>query len=135
MDSLDRLRHLTSKLAADPYASVEEMFQTATSLLCIAGGDGFFKKVSPSWTLVTGWTEKELTAQPWIDFIHPADVFKTERAHADMLNGYPAANFVNRYRCKDGSYKTLLWNTPPVSPGGVTYASAVDVTELAKIFS
>ena len=37
-------------------------------------------------------------------------------------------DFVNRYRCKDGSYKYIEWNSLP-GVGNFIYASARDVTE------
>jgi signal transduction histidine kinase/ActR/RegA family two-component response regulator len=40
--------------------------------------------------------------------------------------------FENRYRCKDGSYKNLIWTSAP-HPSGMIYAAARDVTESKRV--
>ncbi len=40
-------------------------------------------------------------------------------------------NFINRYRCRDGSYRWLEWRSAPY--GNMIYAAARDITEQKKI--
>ena len=56
---------------------LELFFNTAVDLMCIAGFDGYFKRISSEWSKRLGWTEEELLSRPIIDFIHPDDVQAT----------------------------------------------------------
>jgi glucose-6-phosphate 1-dehydrogenase len=46
-----------------------------------------------------------------------------------VRSGGHASSFENRYLCKDGSYRWLLWNAAPDPERGVIYSVARDVTE------
>ena len=50
-----------------------ELFDLALDLICVAGLDGYFKRVNKAWTDVLGYTKEELLTQPWINLVHPAD--------------------------------------------------------------
>lgn len=129
MDSIEKLEQLTGALS-EPEREIDFIFKSSIVLLCIAGEDGFFKKVSPSWVSLLGWDEAELLSHPWLWFVHPGDIQATKDIYAGMLNGIPATKFKNRYRTKDGSYKTILWHAPSFSPSGISYSTATDITEV-----
>ena len=57
-----------------------------------------------------GFTIDELRARPFIEFVHPDDRERTLRQNGDVRQGGRALGFENRYLCKDGSYRWLLWN-------------------------
>ncbi len=102
--------------------------EMSVDMFCIVGFDGYFKSLNPSWKKTLGFTTKELMARPRADFIHPNDRLATEREIARLQHGEITLAFENRYLCKDGSYKWLLWNAVS-SPGqGVVYAVARDIT-------
>ncbi len=42
-------------------------------LLCIAGFDGYFRRLNPAWERTLGFTAEELLARPYLDFVHPDD--------------------------------------------------------------
>ncbi len=46
-----------------------------------------------------------------------------------MRAGGSALGFENRYLCRDGTYRWLLWNASPDAAARVIYAVARDVTE------
>ena len=48
-------------------------------------------------------------------------------------NGDAVHDFENRYRCKDGSYKWLSWNSVSVVEERIEYAVARDITEQKAI--
>jgi PAS domain S-box-containing protein len=103
-------------------------FNMSMDLLCIAGFDGYFKRLNPVWETVLGYPIAELMAQPFVDFIHPDDRVAT-LAKADAIShGDTAVSFENRYRCKDGSYRWLSWTAVPAVELARVFAVARDIT-------
>jgi len=107
---------------------VDRLFQITRDFLCIAGLDGYFKRINPTFERLLGYTEDELLAKPFFDFIHPDDVAATEAEVANLATGALTVAFTNRYRCKDGTYRWLSWNSVPVPEEGLIYTIARDVT-------
>jgi PAS domain S-box-containing protein len=107
---------------------LDALFEAALDLLCIADLGGHFRRVSPSWTAALGWSADELCANPWLHFVHPDDRADTVDAEMRLHTGASVIAFVNRYRCKDGSYRTLEWRVMPALERGTLYASVRDVT-------
>ena len=75
-----------------------------------------------------GWTNEELQAQPFLDFVHPEDRPATLAVMDHLDTGAPTFSFENRYRCKDGSWKWLRWTASPLLDQQEIYAIARDVT-------
>jgi len=105
------------------------VFNNPVNLNAIAGFDGYFKRVSPSWETLLGWTHEELLAKPFISFVHPEDFATTREVARYVAEGNILTPFENRYRCKDGSYKWLLWGAASDINSHLIYASAIDITE------
>jgi PAS domain S-box-containing protein len=107
----------------------QRFFQLSRDMLCVAGVDGFFKLLNPAWEKTLGWTKEELCARPYLDFVHPDDRAATSREAGKLAGGGSTAVFENRYRCKDGSYKWLSWQSTSDPDRGLVYATARDMTE------
>ena len=110
-------------------AELKALFQFVPEMLCIAGGDGYFKRVNPAFEKVLGYTTSELLARPFIELVHPDDRDKTQAVLEDLTQGIPAIEFENRYRCRDGSYRWLSWQAMSGDRGDGIYAVAADVTQ------
>jgi PAS domain S-box-containing protein len=108
---------------------MDRFFQMSGDMLCIASTDGFFKKLNPAWEAVLGFSVRELLSRKFVEFIHPEDVGPTFREVEKQINGGSTIHFVNRYRCKDGAYKSLEWTATPAKGGTILFASARDITE------
>ena len=108
---------------------VQIFFDVALDLLCIAGFDGYFKKLSPTWFSLLGWSDQELKAQPFIELVHEDDRAATVAAASKLGDGGEVVNFTNRYKCKDGSYRWLSWNSQSVPDRQLIIAAAHDITQ------
>jgi PAS domain S-box-containing protein len=103
--------------------------ELSVDLFCVAGFDGFFKNLNPSFEKTLGFTTNELMAKPYLEFIHPDDRPVTVVEKDRLEGGKVTLAFENRYLCKDGSYKWLLWNAVSVADQSLIYAVARDITE------
>jgi PAS domain S-box-containing protein len=97
--------------------------------LCVTGFDGYFIRVNPSWTRTLGWTLEELRARPTMDLVHPEDRAATLASRQRLHVSEPMGPLVNRYLCKDGSYRWFEWRSIANVEQRVVYAAARDVTE------
>jgi len=101
----------------------------SVDMFCVAGFDGFFTSLNPSFEKTLGFTTKELLAKPYLEFIHPDDRQKTVAEATRLEKREVTFAFENRYLCKDGCYKWLLWNAVSVPEQKLIYAVARDITE------
>ncbi|MFW5857028.1 MAG: PAS domain S-box protein, partial [Planctomycetota bacterium] len=110
---------------------LETIFEMSLALICVADIEtATFTRINPAFRTVLGYEEDELLSRSFLDFVHPDDVEPTRQVVEENLRqGREVFSFENRYRCKDGSYRWLTWNSHPRPDQGVTYAVAVDVTE------
>jgi PAS domain S-box-containing protein len=115
--------------AAAAQRDFERFFNLIPDLACIVSTDGYFKKVNPAWETTLGYTHEEVMATPMLDLIHPDDLERTLGEVAKQSRTYRTKHFVNRYRCKDGSYRILDWTTTFNRDDSTRFGVAKDITE------
>ena len=91
----------------------ESFFSLSIDLLLVAGYDGFFKHLNPAWTQTLGFSQAELMARPFLDFVHPDDRPATVAEVEKLATGAKTVNFRNRYECRDGTYRWVAWTAIP----------------------
>src|SRR5215471_2084329 len=107
----------------------DRLFTLSPDMLCIAGFDGYFKDLNPAWEKMFGFRREELLAKPFLEFVHPEDREATAAAASKLSAGTDVVSFENRYVCKDGSYKWLVWDAAPFAEQQLIYAIARDITQ------
>jgi PAS domain S-box-containing protein len=107
---------------------LHQFFTLSIDMLCIADYKGYFTKLNPAWSETLGYTLEELCQRPFVDFVHPEDKERTAHEAARLIEGGKTVAFENRYRCKDGSYKHILWSAATDKKAHLIYAVARDIT-------
>lgn len=107
----------------------DRFFTLAQDLLCIAGKDGYFKRLNPAWEAVLGLSVEALMAEPYLSFVHPDDRETTALAMRYAAGGNRLLSFENRYRGKDGTYHWLAWSYTLVPERRLFYGVARDISE------
>jgi PAS domain S-box-containing protein len=85
------------------------VWRISPDLLGVLRADGHFETTNPAWQTTLGWSESEVISMSIFEMLHPEDVERTRGGVESILAGNTVVNFENRYRCKDGGYRTLSW--------------------------
>ncbi len=111
------------------------LFQSAPEIIAITSPNGYFTKVNPAFCELLGYTEEELTKQPFRTFLHPHDLIESVKDHEGLLNETrEVRGFINRYRTKSGKYKWISWNSSSVfGEEGLVFAFGRDVTGIKEL--
>ena len=115
-----------------PDSEGTELLDLALDLICVAGRDGYFKRVNQAWTDVLGYAKEELLTQPWINLVHPDDQEATIAEATKVFQGHKTMRFRNRYRSKNGSFRWIVWTAAAPADGQFLYATGRDVTEIKR---
>lgn len=107
---------------------LEDFFELSPDLLCIAGFDGYFKKVNIAVCRTLGYELHELLASPIEHFIHPEDRELTLRKRRELHDGVALFHFENRYLTKNGTVVHLFWTSVPKMEDRVVFAIAKDIS-------
>ena len=130
---LEAANQKSANLAIQSARARQEMdgfFNLSLDLLCIAGTDGFFRRLNPAWEKKLGYSIEELSAIPFFEFIHPDDRPSSMQEVEKLKGVWNTIGFENRFRCRDGSYLWISWNAAALAEQGLIYAVGRDVTEL-----
>lgn len=111
-----------------PRFNYELFFENSTDLLCIAGFDGYFKKVNPAVSQLLEYSYEELYAQPINNFIHPEDRNLTSGHREELKKANPLHHFENRYVSKSGKIIWLSWTSHPYPDEQIIFAIAKNIT-------
>jgi PAS domain S-box-containing protein len=108
-------------------------FDLSLDMICIAGFDGYFKRVNPAFERILGYEEADLLGRPFLDFVHPDDRKRTEEEAAAISGGTGTVQFRNRYFDKYGEVHWIEWASQPLPEEEMIYAVARDVTDRKRL--
>lgn len=106
----------------------EHFFHLSPDLVCIAGFDGYFKKINPAVQKLLKYSFDELYSRPINDFVHPDDKERTSIARKNVYRSDTLLNFENRYVTKYGDVVWLEWTSEPVPEDQLVFAIAKNIT-------
>ena len=109
-------------------SDLERFFELSLDLFCIAGLDGYFRRVNSNFPRVLGYSEGTLLSRPFVEFVHPDDREQTIKVMSQLQLGQPVVQFQNRYSVADGTWRYFEWTAKSVPQDGIIFAVARDVT-------
>src|SRR4051812_39613266 len=109
--------------------SFVEVFNLSLYLLCVGGLDGYFKRVNPAVEAAFGYSSDELLSRPFLEFVHPGDRARSQKALEGLLRGEEVVRLENRNLRADGSILWLEWSARPVAGEPLFYGAGHDVTD------
>lgn len=112
--------------------NLERFFELSADLFCIAGYDGYFKKINRSVSRTLGFSNEELFSRPINSFVHPDDREITSLKRENIRKDTPLVNFENRYVTKNGEVVWLAWTSMPVKNEDLVFAIAKNITHKKK---
>ena len=118
-------RHSKQKQAHD---DMVRFFELSLDLFCIAGFDGYFRRINGNFSRVLGHSEQELMSRPFLDFVHPEDRGSTLEVMGQLLEGQPVVRFHNRYLAASGEYVEFEWTSKSIPSDHLIFAVARKIT-------
>ena len=112
----------------DATYKLELFFELSPDLLCIAGYDGFFKRINPAVSRLLGYTNAELFSRPINDFVYHEDQNTTSTVRGELTKANPLFNFENRYLTKSGDIVWLSWTSLPAESYKLIFSIAKNIT-------
>jgi PAS domain S-box-containing protein len=117
--NLERLQH-----------DMTRFFEISLDLFCIAGFDGYFRRLNSNFSRVLGYSDNELLAKPFLDFVHEDDREATIAVVGQLSEGKPIVRFRNRYRAKSGELIQFEWTAKSIHAECLIFAVARQVGEV-----
>lgn len=111
---------------------LEIFFESSPDLLCIAGFDGYFKKVNTAVSSVLGYSIEELLSRPIDSFVYSEDLEITIKSRKNVIGGDTLRHFDNRYVTKTGEVIWLSWTSVQIQGKELIFGVAKDITQRKK---
>ncbi|AFL83052.1 PAS domain S-box [Belliella baltica DSM 15883] len=124
---------MENNLNSEILHKLDIFFEITPDLFCIAGYDGYFKRVNPAVSKLLGYNEEELFNTPINEFVHSDDKELTAKARKELTKKTPLLNFENRYLTKSGETVWLSWTSMFLEEEKLIFAIAKDITYKKKL--
>jgi serine/threonine-protein kinase len=120
--------HQASRLEVVEH-DMTRFFELSLDLFCIAGFDGYFRRINSNFSRVLGYSENQLLSRPFIEFVHVDDREKTKQIMGVLLNGQPVVRFCNRYLAANGQFVEFEWTAKSMLEDNMIFAVARNLSE------
>lgn len=121
------------KKIIDVKNQMQYFLETSVDFMALIGADGKYKKVNSGWTEILGWTEEELLSMNWKELVHENDLESTLKYERLKKVTKVPMELTNRYRCKNGEYRWLKWNSNCIKLNEGYIFTAKDITNEKRL--
>ncbi|MCL9808697.1 sensor histidine kinase [Flavobacterium luminosum] len=108
-------------------------FNSNADLCCILSKEGIFLEVNSVWESTLGYTAQDLKGNHFKNFVHPADLEKTNKEFYEQVQAQEKINFVNRYLSQNKNYHWLEWKGKINPIDNQIYIIARDISQQKNI--
>jgi PAS domain S-box-containing protein len=126
------IANLTGLFSGDKF-DIDHFVQLSPDMICIAGYDGYFKRINPAVAKTLGYTQEELFSRPIDDFVHIEDRIITTEKRENIKRSIHLINFENRYVTKSGEIIWLLWTSIGIEEQQLVFAIAKNITHKKRL--
>ncbi|SNS70332.1 PAS domain S-box-containing protein [Belliella buryatensis] len=126
-DLLNQLGAMIKRKQAED--ELNQFFELSSDLLCIAGYDGYFKKINPAFETTLEYSVTEILKKPYLDFTPEEDRSDLIEVLTEIYSGSSIAKYETRFITKTGRTIWLAWTATPIPEEGLIYATGKDITE------
>jgi two-component system sensor kinase FixL len=116
--------------------AIRRIYRLSPVSMCTFDWAGIMIMMNPILPEILGYSETELLGRSAIDLLHPDDVdpiLEQFRFLTSTDTETSQSNVEMRVRCKDGSYRVLLWDVSAAPGEKRLYGVARDVTEARRV--
>jgi len=107
----------------------DRFFNLSLDLLFIADYRGRFKRLSPAWTHLLGYSLDSLIGQSFWHLIHPDDRPIAHRIIQLLRRGEDVTTLEMRCRCDNGLYLWTAWNAVPFLQEKLIYGAGRNISQ------
>src|SRR5690349_23992954 len=109
-----------------------KFFDDSKNLFCVVDKNGLFLSVNKAFRIIFGYSEEDLLGRPFFDFLHPESQENARRIIGSLCPSKLFFSFQVRCRCKNGKYRTILWNLSLDAETQNFYAAGADITTVTE---
>lgn len=137
-NTLAMVEEIASQVAPEVHrkqieTELHHIFNYAPDIICVAGKDGYIKKINPATTQIMGYSEEELINVPLVELVVTGEQEKLSRGLSTLFLENRVLSSENQCVTKSGRIKTLSWSIAPATSEGLLYVVAKDVTEQKEL--
>ncbi len=112
---------------------LNQIFIHARDIICVAGLDGSIKKINPAACQLLGYTEEELLAKPFAEFIYAVDQDRSKNALQVLAEYKDVYYFENRCITKEGKVVWISWTITPSNEEQLLFCIGKDITDKKEL--
>ncbi|WP_354303821.1 PAS domain S-box protein [Pedobacter sp. UYP1] len=127
--SLEVMQLIVERRLKEELKNFEKLFLLSNDLVCVAGTDGYFKKVNPAFKKLLGWSQEAMLEKNIFDMVHPDDSQSTAVEMERLKSGTSIINFEHRLRCSNGEFKFFQWVITPEKGTDNVFGIGRDITK------